>query len=347
MKPVSTRPVTIKDVAARTGVSYKTVSRAINGEPHVSQEVREAVRQAVEELGYRPNAFARTLQGSRSSLIGLFIDDPASGYAADILSGALLRCRERSFHLLVEPVDLSQSGWPGNLDNNIKALRLDGAIVAPPLCDEPQLLAAFRSAGLPYVLLSPGRDADPAPGAVVQMDDRQAVVQMTEYLLHLGHRHIGFIKGPPIHGASARRYNAFMETMSAAHVPVRAENVMEGNFTFLSGLEAGADLLGRANRPTAVFASNDDMALGVLISALKLGITIPDSLSIAGFDDAPASQLAWPQLTTIRQPKRAMASAAVDLIVDWRRQAATGSLPATLTLDHELVIRESTGTAAH
>ncbi|AEG48982.1 transcriptional regulator, LacI family [Sphingobium chlorophenolicum L-1] len=333
--------VTIKDVAARAGVSPKTVSRVINGEDHVRPEIREAVQRVVAELNYRPNAFARSLSSSRSYLLGLFIDDPVSGYAADVQHGALLRCRERSYHLVVEPVDLHQPDWKDHVRNSIASLRLDGAIVAPPICDVAELIDLFREADVPHVLIAPS--GEPAGSGAVRMDDRGAAREMTEHLIGLGHRHIALVQGPVSHSASARREEGFRAAMAAAGIAVDERAVVRGDFSFRSGLELGEALLNRADRPSAVFACNDDMALGVLITAMKLGIAVPDALSVAGFDDAASSRAAWPQITTIRQPKAEMAAAAVDILVDpsFRKKDAGSQAP--LMLPHALVVRDSSG----
>ena len=137
------KPLTIKDVAALAGVSPKTVSRVINNEAYVRPELRAAVQKVVAELGYRPNAFARELSSSRSFLIGIYFDDPASTYAADLQRGALLRCRALSHHLLVEQVDRDQPDWLAQCEASLRSVRLGGAILTPPLCDWPELLDLF------------------------------------------------------------------------------------------------------------------------------------------------------------------------------------------------------------
>ena len=335
------KTVTIKDVAERAGVSPKTVSRVINGEQHVRPEVREVVQRVVAELDYRPNAFARSLSSSRSYLLGLFIDDPVSGYASDVQLGALMRCRARSYHLVVEPVVLGSEGWRAQVADSIAALRLDGAIVTPPICDEAELLDIFEAAGLPMVRIAPRMDF--GRSGVVQMDDHAAAKEMTEHLIALGHRSIGFVKGDPTHSASAKRYDGFLAAMAGAGLSVAADHVLEGDFSFRSGLELGEVMLRREERPTAIFASNDDMALGVLITAMKLGIGVPDMLSVAGFDDAPTSRAAWPQLTTIRQPKAEMAAAAVDILADPQYRGDVTAERYQMSLDYVLVKRGSTG----
>lgn len=335
--------VTIKDVAVHAGVSPKTVSRVINGEPHVRAEIRDAVLRVVAQLDYRPNPFARSLSSSRSYLLGLFLDDPASGYAADVQHGALMRCRARSYHLVVEPIDVERPGWTDEVEAILRALRLDGAILIPPLCDDNTLLERLEAAGLPYVRISPR--GDPERSGLVRMDDRAAAHELTRHLLALGHRDIGFIKGPPHHSVSAMRDDGFRAAMAEAGVEVREAQVLEGDFAFRSGLASGEALLRAATPPTAIFASNDDMALGVLITAMKLGIAVPETLSIAGFDDAPTARAAWPQLTTIRQPKGDMAAAAVDILVDPAYRANPQGAGFNRALAYELIARASTGPA--
>lgn len=335
------KTVTIKDVAARAGVSPKTVSRVINGEDHVRSEIREAVQRVVAELDYRPNAFARSLSSSRSYLLGLFIDDPVSGYAADVQHGALIRCRERSYHLVVEPVDLNRPGWQDHVRDSIASLRLDGAIIAPPICDAPELIDLFRQSAVPHVLMAPS--AEPEDSGAVRMDDHGAAREMTDYLIGLGHRHIAFVQGPENHSASIRREEGFRAAMAAAAIAVDERFVLRGDFSFRSGLELGEALLRGPDRPSAIFACNDDMALGLLITAIKRDIQVPDDLSIAGFDDAASSRAAWPQITTIRQPKAEMAAAAVDILVDPSFRKTIPHPDAHLMLPHALVVRGSTG----
>lgn len=335
------KPVSIKDVAARAGVSPKTVSRVINGEQHVRPEVRDAVLRVVASLDYRPNPFARSLSSSRSYLLGLFLDDPASGYAADVQLGALMRCRAKSYHLVVEPVDLNSPNWIDEIAKNIRALRLDGAILTPPICDNAALLDTLEAAGLPYVRISPRGEADRS--GVVEMDDFAAASDMTRHLIALGHRCIAFIEGDPNHSASRKRLDGFRATMAAAGLSIDEHHILRGDFSFRSVLAPAAELFAAKDRPTAIFASNDDMALGVLVTAMKHGIAVPDMLSIAGFDDAPTARAGWPPLTTIRQPKAEMAAAAVDILVDPRYRLHACDPDFRRLLRYELIDRESTG----
>jgi len=332
--------VGIKDVAIRAGVSPKTVSRVINGEQGVRPDKREAVLKAVKEMNYRPNAFARSLRSSRSYLLGLLIDDPTSGYAASVQLGALLRCREKSYHLVVEPVDRSRSNWANELADALKTLQLDGVMLTPPLCDDSKVLAVIEGEDLPYVRISPSGDDERS--GLVRMNDREAAAEVTRHLISLGHRRIGFIKGDPAHSASHLRFEGFRNELASAGIGLAEEMIREGDFSFRSGVAAAEELLTLEDRPTAVFASNDDMALGVQVVAMKHHLTVPDDLAIAGFDDAPTASLAYPQLTTIHQPKAGMAEAAVDILVDPEYRQNKLDRDYHRTLDYTLKIRGST-----
>ena len=305
--------ITIKDVATRAGVSPKTVSRVINDEAHVRAEVREAVLRVVAELGYRPNAFARGLSSARSFLVGLFFDDPASSYAGDVQRGALERCREVAHHLLIEQIDRAQPDWMARLDSALRAVRLAGAILTPPIGDWPELLDLFAAHDVRVVRIAPGEALDRTPQ--VRMDDRAAARELTERLIALGHRDIAFIKGNPTHQATARRWQGFNDAMAAAGIAVPTARVLQGDFTFRSGLAAAEAILAAAHRPSAVFASNDEMAFAVLVVAMRHGLTVPRDLSLVGVDDAAIARMAWPPLMTIRQPNAEMAAAAVDLLI--------------------------------
>jgi LacI family transcriptional regulator len=337
--------ITIKDVAAQAGVSPKTVSRVINQEAHVRPEVRDAVMKVVEALDYRPNAFARSLSSARSYLLGLFLDDPAwSSYAVAMQRGALMQCRKRNYHLVVEPLDISSAGWEAQMMTSIDALRLDGAILTPPVCRHVPLLERLETLGLLYVRVSPGEDLERS--GVVDIDEERAAFDMTRCLIELGHREIGFIKGIPSHAATPKRLAGFLGAMRQAGLNVPPQRVASGDFTFRSGIEAGEALLRGPASPTAIFASNDDMALGVSAAAAKLGLTVPTDLSIAGFDDTATARIAWPPITTIHQPVEEMAAAAVDILIDPGYRTAPGDARFRRELAYGLIRRGSTAPPA-
>ena len=332
------RPITIKDVATRAGVSPKTVSRVMNGEQHVRPEIRDLVTRVVGELDYRPNAFARGLSSSRSFLVGLFLDDPVSGYAADLQRGAIERCRAFSHHLVIEVVRREQPDWLAQIDGTLRELRLAGAILAPPVCDWTELLALFEEHEIPIVRLAPATEPERSPQ--VRIDDRAAARGMTERLIALGHRDIAFIRGNPTHSAADRRWLGFQDATGAAGITVPVRRVLQGDFSFKSGLAAAEAILGDDEPPTAIFGSNDEMALAALVVAMRHGIGVPDQLSVVGFDDAPIARMAWPQLTTVHQPNAEMAAAAVDLLLEPQPRTGDGRC---VELDYTLIDRSSSG----
>ena len=334
------RQITIKDVAQVAGVSFKTVSRVLNDEPNVRGELRERVRAAVAELGYVPNVAARDLAGGRSFLIGLMFDNPSESYISKIQTGAIARCRATGYYLIVEPLEASDDVGR-TLDPILSRLRVEGLILTPPICDNPQVLDAIERAGVRYVRIAPDHDADRAP--CVAMDDAQAAFEMTRYLLDLGHRRVGFIKGHPDHGATPRRLEGFLRAMGEAGLEVPHPHIQPGAFSFQSGMAAAERLLEEDQRPTAIFASNDDMALGAMWAALHAGLSVPGDISIAGFDDSELAQMAWPPLTTIRQPIAEMSAAAVDILIEAGGKGRGDPPAANRWLAYQLILRGSTG----
>lgn len=335
---MSSKAATIIDVAQQAGVSIKTVSRVLNQEPGVHSETREQVLAVVQRLNYRPKQSARSLAGGRSFLLGLLYYDPSAAFVGGVQQGATLRCRESGYHLVVESLHNDAPDLAVQVDRMVSALRPDGMILTPPLCDNPQVLQALRDSRTPCVLVSPADDSPDLPS--VRMDDQRAAEEIINLLISLGHQRIAIIKGAKDQAATKLRYQGYLAALKAHRIALDKALVVQGEFTFDSGVEAAYKLLSLRQRPTAVFASNDDMALGVLAAAQRLGLAVPGDLSIAGFDDTPASARVWPPLTTVRQPMDEMARAAVDMLIGGSR--GEGGVAQHQVLPHELVVRDST-----
>lgn len=332
---------TITDVAEQAGVSIKTVSRVMNQEPGVNAKTREHVLKVVAKLKYRPKLSARSLAGNRSFLIGLLYYDPSAAFVGGVQQGATLRCRESGYHLVVESLHNDAPDLYQQVERMVSALQPDGMILTPPLCDNPQVIKALRENNTPFVLVSPAKNAEGMPS--VRMNDTKAAEEITNLLISLGHQRIAFIKGPANQSASGLRHKGFLHAMKAHDVAVDKDLVHEGDFTFASGVEGAHKILSQRVRPTAVFASNDDMALGVLAAAQHLGLKVPQDLSIAGFDDSSAAGLVWPPLTTVRQPMFEMARVAVEMLINaGRTNSEEEEATPHRVLPHELVVREST-----
>lgn len=332
--------ITIHDVAERAGVSIKTVSRVLNKEPNVRPATRERVLAAAESLHYRPSMSARSLAGSRSFLIALFWDNPSAHYIGDLQRGAVSRCREDGYHLVLEPLDSAAPSAPEITRSTLMTLRPDGAILTPPVCDRAAVLQALDEAGTPYVRIAPSRGVDRA--AHVHIDDRQAAYDMTLHLLELGHRDIAFIVGHPDHGASHSRREGFLQAMRDRGCQVRDDRMAQGFFSFQSGYQCAERFLAGDDRPTAIFASNDDMALGVLAAAHRQRLAVPTDLSVAGFDDTPAAVSSTPPLTTVRQPIFEMAAAAAEMLINGEWDPSEPGRPPSRLLPFHTVVREST-----
>ena len=302
---------TIYEVARLAGVSIKTVSRVVNGEAKVAPPTRERVLQAIKSLDYSPNISARALAGARSYLIGLYFDNPSLEYVSGVERGAMDACREAGFHLVVE--ELPGDRNPGEqVRRLLESISVDGVVLTPPVCDQLPVLEALDARKVPYVRLSPALQRERSD--VVFVDDRAAAAEMTAYLQSLGHRRIGFIQGPEDHLAAIDRREGYVSAMAAAGL-ADCVQVELGAFSYRSGLEAAQRLLAAPQRPTAIFASNDDMALGVMAAAHRLQLEIPTELSVAGFDDSPSAKVVWPQLTTVRQPVREIGALAAELLI--------------------------------
>lgn len=338
------KAATIVDVAREAGVSIKTVSRVVNRESGVLDTTREQVLEVVRRLNYRPKQSARSLAGARSFLICLLYYDPSAAFVGGMQRGATLACRANGYHLVVESLGSDAPDLTDQVEHMLAALRPDGMILTPPLCDDARVLAAAKAFGTPCVLISPGSGGAPGASARVSMDETAAAEEVGNLLVSLGHERIGFIEGAADQAASARRRRGFEKALKAHGLALDPSLHVHGNFRFESGVEAAHAMLSARHPPTAVFASNDDMALGVLAAAQRLGIQVPQDLSLVGFDDSPASSLVWPALTTVRQPVGEMAEAAVQMLVngDVAAAAEAGGKPLARVLPHELVVRAST-----
>jgi LacI family transcriptional regulator len=280
------------------------------------------------------------LAGERSYLIGLFYDKPGD-YLTDFHAGAADRCRESGYHLMLESWDRDSPQFTRQVSTLLRQMRLDGVILLPPLSDDVLIGNTLRDASVPTVRIAPRDHIDGSPS--IGIDDYLAARQLTAHLLSLGHRRIGFILGKPGHGATEERYRGFADEMRAQNTPIDASLVETGNFVFTDGVACAQRLLSVQSPPTAIFASNDDMAAAVISVAHKVGLDLPTQLSVVGFDDAPVATMIWPLLTTVRQPVTTMARLAAELIIEHspRRLGWPSPLPHR-TLDFELIVRDST-----
>jgi LacI family transcriptional regulator len=334
--------ITMREVAAEARVSLMTVSRVINNEDSVAASTREAVLKAIESLNYVPNLTARKLAGAEFYRIGLLYTNPSATFLAEFQLGMLDESTKAGHTLVVEKCGSSADAERNGL-RKLMASGVDGIVLPPPLCEAKTLLSIIAEFGLPAVGVAAGQVSDEI--ATVRIDNYKAARKMTEYLLSLGHRRIGFIKGNPNQTVSDHRLQGFLDVLAEAGIDQDERLVEQGYFNYASGLAAADKLLRAEPRPTAIFASNDDMAAAAIATAHRLGFEVPREISVAGFDDALIAATIWPTLTTVRQPIEAMGRSAVALLVSEvraRRAGGQGAPPQEL-LRHSLIRRESTG----
>ncbi|MGE0581981.1 MAG: LacI family DNA-binding transcriptional regulator [Steroidobacteraceae bacterium] len=332
---------TIHDVAARAGVSIKTVSRVVNREPNVREDTAQRVHRAIRELKYRPNFSARNLASSRAYLVAVLYDNPSDSYIVSVLEGVLAACEAADYGVLLQPFDASSPRLCDQVHDMLAQRRPSGLVLTPPLCDQETLLASLDADGTAYVSIAPRHENRGKP--FVSIDDARASYDLTEYLLGHGHRRIGFIKADPRHGAASRRLQGYLDALRVHGIAVDERLISNGLLSFESGVECARRLLRQSDRPTAIFASNDDMAAGVLHAAHELGMKVPSELSVAGYDDVPIARYVYPSLTTVRQPIRAMASGAVQCLLQSMRphHGAAAPIDTARQFDYEIIIRDS------
>lgn len=317
-----------------------TVSRVINHETNVRDATRHRVETAIAALDYRPSAAARMLAGGEEIRIGVLYSNPSLFYLSELLVGSLDQASRSSVQIVVEKCD--DDGRETAAIEHLLRGRIDGLVLPPPLGDSPAVIAALAACGIPVVALSTGHAPDWAMS--ISIDDRQAAYDMTRHLGTLGHRRIGFITGNPNLTASAERLEGYRAALADLKLADAPELIVEGLFTYRSGLDAGYRLLELADPPSAIFASNDDMAAAVVAIAHRRGLDVPGDLTVCGFDDTALATTIWPELTTIRQPVTEMARMAIDLLVreiKARKASETGVASQHLLAEYELIRRQS------
>ncbi|MDE2619475.1 MAG: LacI family DNA-binding transcriptional regulator [Sphingomonadales bacterium] len=313
--------VTIKHVAADAGVSLQTVSRVINNEPNVSPEMKKRVQASIDRLGYVPSIAAQRMSGSRSYLI-LALNDrertiadwrarQGTDWVDQMLLGGMLKCAEHGYRMIVELVDTHSDHVERELLSAIAALQPDGIILTPPHSDNQQLVRLLDRQAIPFARIG---SHETGVGIPLSMDDEGSARRATRHLLARGHRRIGFIAGSREYNLSGWRVDGWQAAMADAGLPT-ADLLAEGDFTYASGEVAARALLAREPRPTAIIASNDQMALATLEVARVLGIRVPEDLSLISFDNTPLVHFTQPPLTAVDQPIAATTSKAVELII--------------------------------
>lgn len=330
---------TLRDVAARARVSIKTASRVVNGEDRVAPGTEARVRRAVRALGYVPNVAARRLVRRRAFVLGVVYQNKSWNWLNDFQRGAIDEARAHGYEILMHPCDLRERGERDQLLRTLDQGSVDGLVLTPPCCDFGAVTDALETRSAAYVRIAPTDRRGVPPS--VSASDREGAREMGAYLLSLGHRRFAFVAGEPEQRSSHDREAGFRDALSGHGVAWSGSVRFQGDFSFESGVAVGREILGCQPRPTAVFASNDDMAAGLLSVFHEQGVAVPGEISVAGFDDVALAHQVWPPLTTVHQPTAEIASLATRLLVDVLDGGAP-SVPHPV-LSTRLAIRASTG----
>ncbi|WP_337880218.1 LacI family DNA-binding transcriptional regulator [Rheinheimera sp.] len=337
---ISLKTSTINDVARIAGVSKRTVSRVLNGSLSVGESTRVRVEKVIAELNYTPSPQARGLASSRSYLLGLIYDNPDALYLDDVQRGVLESCSQRGYELVVHPCRYRSETLVQDCFTFINRSKLDGVIILPPVSELEHLAQALDQAGQPYVRLTSVLLDEPSRSVV--SDDRAAAAEMARYFAQLGHQHIAYISGPLRYKSSVERLNGFELGLSAYGIKLRSDWVLESEATYEAATQCAMQLLSQPERPTAIFAYNDQMAAGLLKAAHLLGIKVPEELSVAGFDDNLLASRVIPALTTIRRPVRQMAQLAATKIIMSIEDNDSAARNVAAKVAPTLVVRDST-----
>lgn len=325
---------TINDIARLAGISKKTVSRVLNRSPLVHPATREKVEALMRKHDYAPDPMARGLAFRKSFLIGMIYDNPNAEYVVNMQNGALDSLRGSGFELVVHPCDSRNASYVDSVRAFVVQQRLHGVILVPRVSEDQALVDMLQEAGCRYARIGAIELDDAAH--MVTTNDREGAVEVARYLESLGHRDIGLISGPRRYLSARERGSGFAETLASRGVKLAERYIVEGGYTFESGVACAERLLALDPRPTAIFTLNDEMAAGVYKAAYRLGIRIPEQLSVVGFDDSPIASRLWPSLTTVRLPIREMGLRAAALLLQ-----DPAAKPDKVTFVPHLVTRES------
>lgn len=340
---MSRQRLTIADVATRAGVSKGAVSLALNGRPGLAQATVDRILTAADELGWRPSNRARSLSVSKAFALGLVMTRDPSVLSSDpffpaFIAGVESVLAPRGQALVLQVVTQGEDEAAG-YRRLVQDGRVDGVFLSDLRHDDPRL-ELLAELGLPAVTLN--RPDGPSPFPAVCLDDRPGTIALVEHLLALGHRRIAHVAGPPAFVHATTRSTAFVATLAAAGLEPVA--IVEGDFTAAGGIAATRRLLALAEPPTAIVYANDRMAIAGLGAAQQAGLTVPDDLSIAGFDDSELAEFVHPGLTTVRADPFGFGEAAtrtLNQVID-----GDGDVPDVELPPARLVIRRSTATPA-
>jgi LacI family transcriptional regulator len=303
--------ITIQDVARAAGVSVSTVSRVLNDKDDVAAATYEKVQHTIQELGYTSNLAARSLRSHKTNTIGLIALDLNDPFAIQVLLGINQAIETFGYDLILYASgnrgDNTRAAWEQRHVSLISGSVADGVIIITPAA------ITFPATG-PLVAVDPHSGNTDYPTVIAT--NRAGALEMMDYLTGLGHRRIGFIGGREELKSANQRRRGYEDGLQKAGIPVDAELIQQGDFRRETGHLRARELLGLPNPPTAIFAANDESAIGTIEAAREAGLRVPEDLSVAGFDDIPEASYITPALTTVEQPMKKMGHIATEMLVN-------------------------------
>ena len=317
LPPAKGRRATINDIARLANVSKKTVSRVINDSPFVKAGTREKVHAIIRDIGFTPDPQARGLAFRRAFLIGMIHDHSSPHYIVDLQQGILDAMRGTSFELVIRTGDRAAATFLDDIRHFVERQKPFGVILPPAMSEDERLIKLLDALDCPHVRIA-ALPVGPAETMVVTQDYAGGA-SAARYLADLGHTRIAHISGPSTFRSAQERRRGFSDGLAERGLKLQKKFDREASYTFETGHAAAKLLLAGEERPTAIFAGNDEMALGVYRAAREAGLEIPGDLSVVGFDDSPMAALAWPPLTTIKLPVRDMGRMAAEKLLALRK----------------------------
>ena len=332
---------TIKDVAARAGVSISTVSHVLNHTRRVSEEATRNVLEAVSALNYAPNSVARSLKVNNTRTIGLLVTASANPFFAEVVKGVEDYCFNQRYSLILCNTE-NQLERQRHYLRMLMEKRVDGLLVICTDLDQEiqNLLRGYQQ--VPQVVMDWGGTSDFAN--VINDNVRSGAYLAGRHLMEQGHRHIACITGQLHKQTTQLRLDGVRDALGEFDVTLADSDILEGDYEMQSGHDAMLELLRRPQRPTAVFAFDDPMAIGAICAAAQAGLRIPEDLSVIGYDDVEMAQFSNPPLTTIRHPKAELGALAVELLVSRIRNKELST--EDVTVQPELIVRKSVAAPA-
>lgn len=335
---------TINDVAKLSGVSIKTVSRVMNNEASVRQATREKVMAAVKELNYQPNLAARSLAGTKSYTIAYIYDNPNAYYVIDMQNGILDECRKQSFELVIHPCNSKSVDIIDEITSMVKHSRIAGVVLTPPFSEMPEIGKRLNEIGVKFVRILSGNTAPDTISPCIMVNDFDAAFEITQHLINLGHKDIGFISGGKEHRSTFERIEGFKAALQKNNINSRDDLIVDGEYSFESGVQGAQLLLEKEHKPTAIFSCNDEIAAGALFASRLQNVAIPEELSIVGFENSPFSRQTWPKITTADQPNQTIAQTATALLINEIREQKSEGICEQFT--PKLLVRDSSAKTA-